>query len=143
MSKFLKLLEQVDPKNTDKQEMIHKLAELFNLISSVEVSSDGDSITVNVDGEPIKLSVVEENEEDNESTSYPSYSIDAAVQGLAQKPLDTPGAKKSDITKAQKAVQKRDNSAGKAITKYEELTQKLEDAITAYDASGGGFNVTQ
>jgi hypothetical protein len=141
MSKFLKILEQVDPKNTDKQEMIHKLAELFNLIDSVEVSSDGDSITVSVDGEPIKLAIVEEtNEEEAEDATY---SIDKGVESLADKPNF--GGRFNPMSasgRAKAAVKKRDDIAVKAIAKYNELTKRLESAIQNFN-SGSTVNVTR
>lgn len=144
MSKFLKILEQVDPKNTDKQEMIHKLAELFNLISSVEVSSDGDSITVNVGGEPIKLAVIDEvDEEDNESKANPSYSIDAAVQNLAQKPSTLGDLGFGAVGKAKKAVKRRDEMAVQAITKYDEITKNLETAISDFNSSEAKFTAVR
>lgn len=142
MSKFLKLLEQVDPQNTDKQEMIHKLAELFNLISSVEVSSDGDSITVSVGSTPIKLAIVDETDE--EEAEDPAYSIDTAVQGLANKP--TIGGKFNPFTKAgeaKRAVDQREKTAQKAIKAYKDITKNLEQAINNFDSSTAGFNVTR
>ncbi len=142
MSKFLKLLEQADPKNTDKQEMIHKLAELFNLISSVEVSSDGDSITVNVGDTPVKLAIVDEvNEEEAEEN--PSYSIDSAVQNLAQKPSTLGDFGFGAVGKAKKAVKRRDEMAVQAITKYDEITKNLETAINKFNSSKAKFTAVR
>jgi hypothetical protein len=142
MSKFLKILEQVDPQNTDKQEMIHKLAELFNLISSVEVSSDGDSITVNVNNTPVKLTIVDETNEE-EAEENPGYSIDTAVQSLAQKPSILGDFGFGSVGTAKKAVKKRDEVAVKAISKYDKITKNLEKAIKDFDAKSAGFNVTR
>lgn len=142
MSKFLKLLEQADPKNTDKQEMIHKLAELFNLINSVEVSSDGDSITVNVGDTPVKLAIVDEVNEEEAEDANPKYPIDDAVQSLAQKPSIRGALGFGPVGKAKAAVKRRDGMAVKAIAKYDEITKNLEQAINNFNSSTAGFNVT-
>lgn len=146
MSKFLKILEQVDPQNSDRQEMVHKLAELLNLINSVDVSTDGDMITITVDDTPIKLAIVNDNtdDEEEENPSDFAYSIDKGVEGLAAKPnFGGRFNKLSSAGKAKAAVKKREDVAAKAIDKYSAMTLNLANAISKFDSGSMKYNVTR
>jgi len=142
MSKFLKILEQVDPQNSDRQEMVHKLAELLNLINSVDVSTDGDMITITVDNTPIKLAIIDDTDE--EEAEDISYSIDKGVEGLASKPnFGGRFNSFSSAGKAKAAVKKREDVASKAIDKYNAMTLNLANAISKFDSGSMIYNVTR
>jgi hypothetical protein len=128
MSKFLKLLEQAVPVDSgSKQEMIQKLAELFNLIDSVEVSSNGDNILVDVGGKTLKLSVVE-GEEDSED---PASIINRNVKDLAAEP--PVNGKFAPINRdAQRVVKQKDTVDRQAVNSFTAVTNRLKNAITSF-----------
>jgi len=128
MSKFLKLLEQAVPVDSgSKQEMIQKLAELFNLIDSVEVSSNGDNILVDVGGKTLKLSVVE-GEEDSED---PASIINRNVKDLAAEP--PVNGKFAPINRdAQRVVKQKDAVDRQAVNEFTAVTNRLKNAITSF-----------
>jgi len=128
MSKFLKLLEQAVPVDSgSKQEMIQQLAELFNLIDSVEVSSNGEHIMVDVGGKTLKLSVVE-GEEDSED---PSSIINRNVKDLATEP--PVNGKFAPINRdAQRVVKQKDVVDRQAVNEFTAVTNRLKNAITSF-----------
>jgi len=130
MSKFLKLLEQAEPVDVgSKQEMMHKLAELFDLIDSVEVSSDGENLMVDVGGKTLKLSVVD-GEEDNED---PASIINRNVKDLAAEP--PVNGKFAPINRdAQRVVKQKDTVDRQAVNEFTAVTNRLKNAITAFKA---------
>lgn len=130
MSKFLKLLEQAEPVDVgSKQEMMHKLAELFDLIDSVEVSSDGENLMVDVEGKTLKLSVVD-GEEDNED---PASIINRNVKDLAAEP--PVNGKFAPINRdAQRVVKQKDTVDRQAVNEFTAVTNRLKNAITAFKA---------
>jgi hypothetical protein len=130
MSKFLKLLEQAEPVDPgSKQEMIQKLAELFNLINSVEVSSNGENLMVDVGDTTIKLAVVS-GEEDNED---PASIINRNVKDLAAEP--PVNGKFAPINRdAQRVVKQKDTVDRQAVNEFTVVTNRLKNAITAFKA---------
>jgi hypothetical protein len=130
MSKFLKLLEQAEPVDVgSKQEMMHKLAELFNLIDSVEVSSNGENIMVDVGGKTLKLSVVNGDEE--EDSEDPASIINRNVKDLAAEP--PVNGKFAPINRdAQRVVKQKDAVDRQAVNEFTAVTNRLKNAITAF-----------
>jgi hypothetical protein len=128
MSKFLKLLEQAEPVDPgSKQEMIQKLAELFNLIDGVEVSPGGENIMVNVGGTTIKLAVVS-GEEDNED---PASVITRNVKDIAADPPIN-GKVSPETKQAQKVLDQKKAADIEAIGSVANVIKRLKTAIAAF-----------
>jgi dihydroxyacetone kinase DhaKLM complex PTS-EIIA-like component DhaM len=134
MSKFLDLIESLDPRNSEnpKWKLIDFLKSKGIKVSLVRgtdmlyIDTDEDTIAVNVS--------IPEEEAESMSSSSGQYNVDHEVEGLADKANSgltglAARAMGTSAQKAKSAVKKRQNLAKQAVDVYDKGTQKLEKSI--------------
>lgn len=135
MSKFLNLIEQFDPQNTEdpKWKLIDYLkskgvhVELVRDTDMVYIHTDGDVIAVNV-------SIPEEDESINAGTG--TYEIDKEVEGLSDKAASglkglAGKAFGTSAQRAKSAVRQRQQVAGQAVDAYSKGTERIKKGLQA------------
>lgn len=141
MSKFLQILEEHDPANTDKMDAAFQ-AKFFLYEQGVSFSSQGTKIILHADQGDIILEVVgierradaEEDESINASTG--EYQVDKEVEGLADKAssgLKGLAAKAwgTSAQRAKSATKERQQVAGQAVDAYRKGTERLKKGLQA------------
>jgi hypothetical protein len=141
MSKFLQIIEGLKPTedNSSKLGMVSALVTLIDTVPGIDVSVvDHNTFIINIKGHDITVDVrdIEGSVNEQAASSFnPVYNLDQGVEGIAAKALYRgPGSSMLGITTAQKAnaaVKKREKVVKKAIPVYDNITKKLEAAITS------------
>lgn len=145
MSKFLSLVEQFDPQNTEdpKWELIDFLkskgvhVRLDKLSGRIMIDTGSREIAVSVS------SIDNEEEAENIDASTGTYMVDQEVEKLGSKASGGMAGLAGKLfgTSAQKAkaaVKKRQNIAGKAVDAYDKGTQRIEKGLQAVKKSAIG-----
>ena len=148
MSKFLEILEQHDPTNTDKMNAAFQ-AKFFLYEQEVPFSSQGSKIILHSEQGDIILEaigiqsrgdVVDAEEDENINASTGTYEVDQEVEKLAGKAasgLKGFGAKLlgTSAQKAKTAAKERQKVAGQAVDAYRKGTERIKKGLQAVKTS--------
>jgi hypothetical protein len=143
MSKFLNLIEQFDPQNTEDPKW-----KLIDYLKSkgvhVELVRDTDMVHIHTDGDVIAVNVsIPEEEAESINAGTGTYEVDQEVEnlgnkansglrGLAAKAWGTPAQK------AKTAVKERQQVAGQAVDAYKKGTERIQKGLQAVKKSAIG-----
>lgn len=144
MSKFLEILEQHDPANTDKMNAAFQ-AKFFLYEQEVPFSSQGSKIILHAEQGDIILEaigmqsrgeVADAEEDENINASTGTYEIDQTVDDIANKPLlKTDVGKLGVKMKANRAKKERDKLANQAVDAYRKGTERIKKGLQAVNTS--------
>ena len=143
MSKFLNLIEQFDPQNTEDPKW--KLVDFLKSKGvNVSMVRGTDMLYIDTGDSTIAVSI-SDNEEDVESinASTGQYDVDNEVEGLANKAssgLQGMAAKffGTSAQKAKSAVKQRQQVAGQAVDAYSKGTDRIKKGLNAVKQSAIG-----
>jgi hypothetical protein len=136
VSKFLNLIEQFDPQNTEDPKW-----KLIDFLKSkgihVELVRDTDMLYIHTDGDVIAVNVsIPEEEAESINASTGTYEVDKAVDELSQKPMLKLGNNSAvSIFKAKRAKKERDQLAGQAVDAYKKGTDRIKKGLQAVKQS--------